>query len=178
MKTYLQYIKEGSEEFYKEILELYEKMPPKKGDPSTITAEEIIDFLKRYIDKEFKISIFNHASKSFTLDLYGRGNGVSILYHISFDVIRHPGNDNTLVIPFELVYYFDKKYNPHIFIYSDGNSAKKLVRIVQIKYDKYKEFLQILREYFENHPECTKQFPIEKLFPDFNPEILKQNEWS
>ena len=56
MKTYLQYIKEGSEEFYKEILELYEKMPPKKGDPSTITAEEIIDFLKRYIDKEFKIN--------------------------------------------------------------------------------------------------------------------------
>ena len=42
----------------------------------------------------------------------------------------------------------------------------------------FPEFLEILKIYFNEHPSEIGIFPIEKLFPNYNPTIIKMKEWS
>ena len=182
MKTYLQYIKENTSldpesyrdtPFKKEIHIIYQVMPDDMKEKRYWVTNQIIRFLKKYIDKEFEIEIDDRTQNPYKL--YKKEiPGWIISFNIKEEYIT-----GSLAMPFAVDYYFDENYKL-IYLTSCSDDYPSIIgnKIIEAEFDKHTQFLNILRNYFEEHPECIGDFPIEKLFPDYDKGIIKLKEWS
>ena len=181
MKKYLQYIKENMSldgdsrrdtPLKKEIHKIYQMMSHHETTKFLIFSKKVIDLLSKYID-DFEIDIDDRRKCP-----YKHNNKEHAGWIISFN-IKDEYFTGSFSMPFAVDYYFDENYNLIYFNFSSDDYPSVFGnRIGEIQDIYYKDVLQILRNYFEENPQKIGKFPIQKLFPDYNHDILKLKEWS